>query len=134
MRQEILESHPDQWDFFDAPPTWVHKSNRDLSIRLLRKENHQDRKIDQPEWASTLPNPTTAEDDLRVEYRGAPIAHLPVIQLDEYRVTMVYPDTEVDEESEEFDYFLTEFEAHLSRIMSQYDFDQKMKQLDVTIE
>ncbi len=133
MREEIIESHPDQWKTFDPEPTWVLKSNRDLSIRLLNRNPHEDHKIDQPDWAP-LPNPTTAKDKLRVEFRGAPIDQYPVIQLDEYRVTMVYPDREIDEEAGEVEgLFLTEYEAHLSRIMSMHDFDQKLNQMDVTI-
>jgi hypothetical protein len=133
MRDEIIDSHPDQWEYFDPEPTWVLKSNRDLSIRLLKRYSREDRKVDQPDWASAMPNPTTAEDLLRVEFRGAPIDQIKVIQLDEYRVTMVYPDREIDEEAGEQEFFLTEYEAHLSRIMSMHDFDQKIKQMDVSI-
>lgn len=133
MRAEIVDSHPDQWEYFDPEPTWILKSNRDLSIRLLRQYSHEERKVDQPDWASSMPNPTTAEDLLRVEFRGAPIDQIKAIQLDEYRITMVYPDRDVDEETGEQDFYLTEYEAHLSQIMSMYDFNQKVKQMDVSI-
>ena len=133
MRQEILDSHPEQWDSFDPEPTWVLKSNRDLSIRLLRQYTHEERKRDQPDWASSLPNPTTAEDTLRVEFRGAPFDQYKVIELDEYRITMVYPDRDIDEEAGDQEFYLTEYEAQLSRIMSLEDFDRKLSQLDVDI-
>jgi hypothetical protein len=133
MREEIMDSTPDQWEYFDPEPTWVLKSNRDLSIRLLHQYTHEERKIDQPDWASSLPNPTTADDVLRVEFRGAPIDQIKAIQLDEFRITMVYPQREINEETGEEEFFLTEYEAHLSRIMSMDDFDQKMNQLDVAV-
>ena len=133
MQEEIIDSHPDQWKYFDPEPTWVLQSNRDLSMRLLQRHSREERKTDQPDWASSLPNPTTAEDQLRVEFRGAPIDQIKAIQLDEYRITMVYPDRDIDEETGEQDFFLTEYEAQLSRIMSMHNFDQKLRQLDVTI-
>lgn len=133
IRREILDSHPDQWKYYDLEPTWVLTSNRDMSIRLLHQYGHEERKVEQPDWASSLPNPTTAEDILRVEYRGAPIHQVKAIQLDEYRITMVYPDRNIDDDTGEQEMYLTEFEAHLSRIMSMHDFNRKRQQLDVTI-
>lgn len=133
MREEILNSHPDQWTGFDPEPTWVLKSNRDFSIRLLRQYSPEERKIDQPDWASRLPNPTASKDYLRVEFRGAPIDQLQVIELDESRVTIVHPRREINEDSGEQELYLTEYEAQLSRIMSLEDFDWKLNQIDVTV-
>lgn len=132
VRETIEQSRPDEWEYFEPEPTWVLKTDRDVSIRLVRQYDHDDRKVEKPDWANVA-NSTTAEDILRIEFRGTPVDEEKVIELDGYRLTMVYPQRDVDEPSGDEQLFITDYEAQLSRIMSLDDFDQKTGQLEVEI-
>lgn len=133
VRKEILDSLAGQWEWFDAPETWVLTTNRDISMRLLDPHTHEERQIDQPDWANSLPNPASARNQMRVEYRGAPIDHFTVYQLDEYRLTVVGPSKDVDEEQGTFDLYLTNYEFKLSKIMSGDDLAGKIGMLDIEV-
>lgn len=43
MRDVIEQSSRDDWRYFDAPATWVLKTNRDFSIELLDQGARNDR-------------------------------------------------------------------------------------------
>lgn len=131
IRQDIMDAPLTEWEFFDAPQTWVLTTNRDISLRLLYPHSREDREISQPDWASNLPNPRSEENRMRVEYRGAPIDQFPVHRLDEFRIAMITPDIDHDSDSDER--VLTEYEAQLSRIISRDEFDAKVAGMDVRI-
>lgn len=114
----IMQSVPSEWEFFDAPMIWVLTTNRDYSITVLERDEREARERDQPEWASVFPNETTYADRIRVLYRGAPFTDLPILHLDEFRQHMVHPRTDHEADANEIAQVLTNYEMHLSRIMS----------------
>lgn len=131
--EPIMDSVPAEWQFFDAPWTWVLTTNRDYSIEILDRGKRDTRATQQPEWASVFPNDTTHENTVRVCYRGAPFCQVHVLQLDEFRKTIVAPQIDHDAADDETDRMLTQFEMHLSRIMSGGALEGYEQGLDVRI-
>lgn len=131
--EAIMQSVPSEWEFFDAPMTWVLTTNRDYSITVLDREEREDRERDQPEWASTFPNETTYANQIRVLYRGAPFTGLPILHLDEFRQHIVHPNTDHDAGPNEIAQVLTNYEMHLSHIMSGGNFGGYEDALDIRI-
>lgn len=121
LKEHIKSSAPDAWEYFDAPATWVLKTNREFSIELMsRYDDPGETRREQPSWAEVFPNDTTHVDRARVYYRGSPFDQKPVYRLDEFRATVVQPQPDSDSSDSDPDRFLTEYEWHLSRIMSGY--------------
>ncbi|WP_152424763.1 hypothetical protein [Natronococcus jeotgali] len=118
MRDAIVQSPIEAWEYFDFPSTWVLKTNRDFSIELLNRYSREERETEQPEWASVFPNDTTYTNTARVLYRGAPFDEKNVLQLDEFRAIVVQPTRDRDTDEDEPDLHLTQYEAQLSHIMS----------------
>ena len=134
MKETVEHSRRDAWEYFDAPPTWVLKSNRDFSIELLQRYTHEDRQTEQPEWASAFPNDTTHKDTARVQYRGVPFDQKTVLRLDEFRATVVLPSIDHEADEEDPDRYWTPYEAQLSHIMSGRHLEGYLPGLDVQIK
>lgn len=134
MRDVIEQSSRDEWRYFDAPATWVLKTDRDFSIELLDRGTRNDRKRDQPEWASVFPNDTTYKSTARIQYRGAPFDQKSVLQLDEFRATVVRPKEDYDEHGNVIGRYWTPYEAQLSHIMSGDHLEEYFSGIDVQIE
>ena len=117
-REVIIQSDPNDWEWFDDPETWVLTTNRDYSIAVLNPEELEDREIDIPEWTAAFPDSTTTMNAIRVLYRGTPFNHIAVGQIDEPRNTIILPNTDHNAAEGENKQVLTEYEMHLSDIMS----------------
>ncbi|MWG35045.1 hypothetical protein [Halomarina oriensis] len=131
-REVIMQSSPADWEFFDIPETWVLTTNRDYSIAMLYPTEMENEKLDRSSWTSVFPDSTFSLNMIRVLYRGAPFTQVVVVQVDEYRTTIVVPNTDLSAAEDESSQVLTEFEMHLSDIMSGgglHDYD-----LDIRIE
>lgn len=118
MRDAVEQSPSEAWEYFDFPSTWVLKTNRDFSIKLLDRYPREERETEQPEWASVFPNDTTYTNTVRVLYRGAPFDEKNVLQLDEFRAIVVQPTLDRNGNEDGPDLYLTPYEAQLSHIMS----------------
>ncbi|WP_206536574.1 hypothetical protein [Halorubrum tebenquichense] len=134
LRGQIMDTVSSEWQYFDAPPTWVLTSNRDFSIEMLNRLDSDERRRDQPDWASIFPNETTHRNSIRVQYRGVPFEQKDVFQLDEFRATIVIPARDPDPTAGEPERYLTPFEKRISEIMSGDHLDGYWQGLDVRVE
>lgn len=134
MKDVIEESPRNAWEYFDAPATWVLSTDRDFSIELLDQLSQSERERDQPEWASVFPNDTTYANTARIQYRGVPFDQKHVLQLDEFRATVVQPKPSYDDDGNTVGRYWTPYEAQLSHIMSGDHLEGYLQGIDVEIE
>ncbi|WP_143421049.1 hypothetical protein [Halorubrum halodurans] len=121
VRESVLDSNPDNWEFVDMPQTWVHWPEQ-ISIEDLGHTGSVGRRdIDQPDFVSLPDEEHDQESQIRISHQGVPFDQLPVLSLDGHRINMVKPDIDRDDGTR----YLTEYEAKLSQIMSQDDFLRK---------
>jgi len=130
VKETILSSSPDNWEFIDAPQTWVLWSEQITieTLGLSHTDSQQD--ISQPDFAS-LPDPDhDQEASIRISYKGTPFHQIPVLILDGGGIRMIKPNRDHSDGTRH----ITEFEAHLSQIMSMDDFRMKQgRTIDVEI-
>ncbi|GAA0279632.1 hypothetical protein [Halobacterium noricense] len=131
LREAVLDSNPDEWEFIDMPETWVLLSE-ELKIEEVGSPSSEGRRdITQPDFVNRPDDEHDQRTQIRVSYRGVPIDQRPALSLDGHRIMMVQPDTD----HSSGDRYLTEYEAHLSQIMSQDDFLRRQgNTIDVGIQ
>lgn len=118
LKETILNSDPDDWEFIDMPQTWTLLSEG-LAIETVGTGgSYSSTDIQQPEFASLPDSEHDERTQIRIMYNGTPFKQLPALRLDGGRIRMIKPNHDHDDGTR----YLSEFEAQLSQIMSMDDF------------
>lgn len=127
LRSQIVDSDSNDWEFIDAPETWVLDPDRELMIREVGDWHHTS-----VDWSVYPDQEHDQRGSIRVSYLGTPFDHLPAFSLDGHRLKIIQPQRDRSGSGPP-QMFLNEYEAQLSRIMSMDDFDQKIQRVDVEL-
>lgn len=118
VRNIILESSAEDWEFIDMPQTWVHWPER-ITIRTQTQIlTDSTRDIEQPDFVH-LPDPEhDKEMQVRLLHQGTPFDQRAVMRLNGGKYTIVQPEYDDSDDVR----YLSAYEAQLSQIMSHADF------------
>ncbi|AEH39522.1 hypothetical protein [Halopiger xanaduensis] len=93
LKREILESHGDDWEFFDDPQTYVYSP--DPRLRIEQYGDRDNRMDYNHTWVNRYHHSEDTEMMVfRVYFNESPIDHLHILRIDEHRCKMPTPHTE----------------------------------------
>lgn len=126
VKQKIIESDPDDWDYIDTERRYIF--TQDVSLRIEKQEYsgyddfHED-------WAESFPNPEAKKFTVQIYYESSPVLKEYIIAVDESRAYIPIPD--------QFELTISEFQHNLGEILNAihgWDYYRYLDRAGVSVE